>query len=149
MVTHQSFINTYYIGSYCHWCPLSQPYAGGDALLSYLGSGWEVHDDVYYEEYWHGGKRRVLIYYFVLAYARQCIVMRVLANPFIERLLRELRVRVLSTVGNQARLRQPRRVLPHYADGPDTPVETGETVCIEGRYQAIRSSQAGLLPQPG
>ena len=141
MVTHQSFIKEYYTGSYCHWCPLSQPYAGGDALLSYLGSGWEVHDDVYYEEYWHNGNRRVLIYFFTLANARQRVVMRVLTNPFVERLLRELQVRVLS-VANRARLHQPRSVLPSYSDGPYKSVEA-----IEKRLWRVGMKRHGAAKQ--
>ena len=143
MVAHQSFINKYYTGAYYHWCPLSQPYAGGDALLTYLGSGWEIHDDVYYEEYWHGGQRRVLIYDFVLVKGGQCVVMHVLTNPFIQRLLYELRLPVLSTPGNRARLRQPHEVLPHYSSGSDTPDERDENACIDAGPIRNRVEQPG------
>ena len=111
MVCQKAFSHIRTVGISRHWCPLSQRYAGGDALLNYLNRGWEVHDEVYYEEYWHGGARRVLIFYFVLANNGQCVTMRVLGNPFIERLMRELQVEALPTAVTQARVRQPRRVV--------------------------------------
>lgn len=94
-----------------HWCPQSQRYAGGDALLTFLNNGWEIQDDIYYEEYWHGGARRVLIYYFVLARGAECVTMRVVSNPLVDRLLGKLPVRVLAAQSARARLRQPQNVV--------------------------------------
>ncbi|MBZ0299551.1 MAG: hypothetical protein K8J31_07430 [Anaerolineae bacterium] len=92
-----------------HWCPQSQRFAGGDALLTYLNDGWEIQDNIYYEEYWHGGARRVLIFYFVLARKNECVTMRVLGNPMVDRLLNQLRLRVIPTAGVRARIRQPQQ----------------------------------------
>ena len=78
-----------------HWSPQSQRFAGGDALLTLLSSGWSIQEDVYYEEFWHGGSRCALIYHFTLTRGQQRAVMRVVDNPFIDRLLAELPVRVV------------------------------------------------------
>jgi hypothetical protein len=92
-----------------HWCPQSQRYAGGDALLTYLYDGWEIRDEVYYEEYWQGGARRMFIYDFVLVNADQRVTMHVIDNPFVERLLRELPVRVLPRAATRPQVSQSRR----------------------------------------
>jgi hypothetical protein len=95
----------------CHWCPKSQRYAGGDALLTYLNDGWEIQDDIHYEAYWHGGSRRVLIYYFVLVRRGECVTMRVVSNPLVDRLLDKLPVRVLEAQAFRARMRQPQQMV--------------------------------------
>ena len=95
----------------CHWCPQSQRYAGGDALLTYLNNGWEIQGNIYCEEYWHGGSRRILIYYFVLARQGECVTMRVLTNPLVDRLLDKLGLRVLAAQSARGRLRQPQQVV--------------------------------------
>ncbi|HLV34498.1 MAG TPA: hypothetical protein VKY59_05265 [Spirillospora sp.] len=110
MAIDMNRFNTFYTDLPRHWCPQSQRYAGGDALLTYLKEGWEVQGDIYYEEYWHGGARRVLIYYFVLTNGDECVTMRVLGNPLIDRLLQELDIRVIPTAAVRARVRQPQRV---------------------------------------
>lgn len=107
MVRQMLFSHPHSIDLSCHWCPRSQRYAGGDALLTYLHNGWDVHDEIYREEYWHGGSRRVLIYYFILVNNGACVTMRVLSNPVIERLLSELKVQTLPTAATQAPVRQP------------------------------------------
>ena len=90
-----------------HWSPQSQRFAGGDALLSFLSSGWSIQEDVYYEEVWHGGSRRALIYHIVLSRGSQRVVMRVIENPFVDRLLAELPVRVLPAANTRAWVHQP------------------------------------------
>lgn len=74
-----------------HWCPRSQRYAGGDALLTHLNNGWKIEGEIEVEEYWHGGSRRILIYCFVLTQNDQRLTMRVPGNPFVDRLLLEVR----------------------------------------------------------
>ena len=94
-----------------HWCPQSQRYAGGDALLTYLHNGWQMKDDVYYEEYWQGGARRVVIYYFALVNNGHWVTMGVIHNPFVERLMHEMALKVIPVAANRARVRQPRRMI--------------------------------------
>ena len=94
-----------------HWCPQSQRYAGGDALLTHLHNGWQIKDEVYYEQYWQGGARRVVIYYFALANNGQRVTMPVVNNPFVERLMREMALTVLPASANRAGGRQPRGMM--------------------------------------
>ena len=72
-----------------HWSPISQHYAGCDALLTFLDNDWRIEGTVSYDEFWHGGARRIVIYQFVLVRADERVIMRVIGNPPVERLLRE------------------------------------------------------------
>lgn len=74
----------------CHWCPLSQPYAGVDALLSCLDGGWEITGDVYFDEHWFGEARRILVYRFDLIKQNRCVTMHIVWNPMLDRLLMQL-----------------------------------------------------------
>jgi hypothetical protein len=78
-----------------HWCPLSQEYAGGDALLTALDRGWQIVGVVFCQEVWHGGSRRIRVYHIDLTRDLTTVRMRVLSNPFVERLLSEESVRVV------------------------------------------------------
>ncbi|MBZ0292372.1 MAG: hypothetical protein K8L99_07365 [Anaerolineae bacterium] len=82
-----------------HWCPLSQPYAGVDALLSFLNGGWTMEDAIACDEHWLGGNRRILVYYFVLTNQEDVVTMPVLCNPVLDRLLTQLCQRDTSVVG--------------------------------------------------
>jgi hypothetical protein len=73
-----------------HWCPRSQRYAGCDALMTFLDNDWQIEGDINFDEYWHGGARRVLIYSFNLLRDGELVVMRVIDNPALGRLLREM-----------------------------------------------------------
>ncbi|MBZ0292923.1 MAG: hypothetical protein K8L99_10210 [Anaerolineae bacterium] len=80
-----------------HWCPRSEPYAGVDALLTYLDDGWETQGDIDYDEHWLGGTRRILVYLFVLTKQDQWVTMPVLYNPVLDRLLMQLPVHTVPT----------------------------------------------------
>lgn len=71
----------------CHWCPLSQRYAGVDALLSHLDNGWKIWGDISFDEYCFGASRRTLVYHFVLTRQDNRVTMHVLHNPVLDRLL--------------------------------------------------------------
>jgi len=71
-----------------HWCPLSQPYAGVDALLRYLDRGWKIQGNIGFDEHWFGDSRRILVYRFILTKRNSSVTMRVVWNPVLERLLR-------------------------------------------------------------
>ena len=85
----------------CHWCPLSQPYAGVDALLGCLDEGWEIMGDVYFDEHWFGEARRICVYRFDLRRHNHCVTMRVVWNPMLDRLLALLPQKRLSSVCQQ------------------------------------------------
>lgn len=98
--------NTHNIDLRRHYCPRSQRYAGCDVLLAYLETGWTIFDDIFYEEYWHGGARCVTIYTFVLGRHNQTITMRVLSNPVVERFLSQNQHRVLPYSAARERVRR-------------------------------------------
>lgn len=70
-----------------HWCPRSQPYAGVDALLARLDSGWKIQGDIGFDEHWFRASRRILVYKFRLTKQDNCVTMYVVHNPVLERLL--------------------------------------------------------------
>jgi hypothetical protein len=72
-----------------HWHPGSQRYAGCDQLLTLMDDGWSIEGEISFDEYWHGGARRVVIYGFKLSRQQESVEMRVLANPRAERLVNE------------------------------------------------------------
>jgi hypothetical protein len=105
-----SRFNSRHIDLHRHYCPRSQRYAGGDTLLAYLENGWTLQEDIYFDEYWHGGARRVTIYYIALVNHEERITMRVLSNPVIHRLLSQSQVRVMPSSLGRGQLRHLLRV---------------------------------------
>jgi hypothetical protein len=81
--------------SHRHWCPQSEKITTGDALLSAFDDGWQVHGVVFQQEHWHNGGRRVNLYHVKLQRKDQCVTMVVVQNPYISRLLTQLRVQVV------------------------------------------------------
>ncbi|MBZ0296472.1 MAG: hypothetical protein K8L99_28175 [Anaerolineae bacterium] len=78
-----------------HWDPRSEPYAGGDALITRLNQGWHIRDVVFEEEYWHAGARLVIVYHFELEFEGEVETMPVLSNPYVRRIVSELPLEVL------------------------------------------------------
>jgi len=98
-----------YIDVTRHWCPRSERYAGGDALITFLSDGWAMSDQVYREEHWNSG-RVVNVYYFELKRDDETIMMAVIANPFVDRLVDESELRVMPmAVTQRERFRQQQR----------------------------------------
>lgn len=77
-----------------HWSPLSEHYAGGDALLTLLNDGWEISETVFYEEIWHAGSRLVLVYHMDLVRDDALMRVPVLSNPYIRRLVASLPLQI-------------------------------------------------------
>jgi hypothetical protein len=71
-----------------HWDPRSERYAGGDALITAISTGWRLMEPIFEQEYWHSGMRRISVYHATLERNGERIIMPVLANPFIRRGLR-------------------------------------------------------------
>lgn len=89
-MTNQFELNDFYPNPFdltCHWCPLSQRYAGVDALLRYLDRGWKVQGDIGFDEHWFGDSRRILVYRFILTKRNSSVTMHVVWNPVLELLL--------------------------------------------------------------
>ncbi|MBI5667563.1 MAG: hypothetical protein HZC41_06105 [Chloroflexi bacterium] len=73
-----------------HWHPESEKYTGGDALFTALENGWQLHQEVEFEEYWLAGVRSVLVYRFKLTRNGETMVMPVIRNPYVNRIVREM-----------------------------------------------------------
>lgn len=87
-----------YMDVVSHWCPRSQRFTGGDAFLTYLDEGWEVGPEVFYEEFGQTGGRRVIVYYFELTRNGETLRMPVISNPFVERVIHALNLKVTPAV---------------------------------------------------
>jgi hypothetical protein len=77
-----------------YWSPLSETYAGGDALVTLLNKGWSIDETVFVEEYWHAGTRLVSIYHIDLLRDGETLHMPVLTNPYVCRLIDDLPVQL-------------------------------------------------------
>ena len=84
-----------------HWSPVSQRFAGGDALITYLAEGWEIGPEVLYEEFGQTGGRKVVVYYFELQRGKQTVRMPVIGNPYVERLVQVLHIKLVSAARAQ------------------------------------------------
>ena len=78
-----------------HWHSQSEPYAGGDALVTMLTEGWRICHDVYVEDRFFAGLRSVSVYHLELERDGQRIKMPVIRNPYINRVVREGDFRLL------------------------------------------------------
>lgn len=77
-----------------HWSPVSQKYAGGDAVITLLNEGWRVNEVVFHEEYWHAGSRPVTIYHLDMVRGDEQMHVPVLSNPYVRRMIENLPVHV-------------------------------------------------------
>jgi hypothetical protein len=77
-----------------HWSPISEKYAGGDALITLLNEGWLLNEIVFYEEFWHAGSRLVVIYHVTLVRDDEEMQVPVLSNPYVHRMMMSLPVQV-------------------------------------------------------
>lgn len=81
-----------------HWHPLSERFAGGDALLTALQRGWEISGTIWADEFWHGGSRLTIIFYMTLVRGDEQMTMPVLTSPWVRRVMKKwaLQVRPMS-----------------------------------------------------
>lgn len=80
---------------YRHWCPHSEKFAGGDALLTALEEGWQIIGIIFRQDFWYAGVRRVPVYHFELYRPDEVIRMAVIQNPYVTRLVSECGVQVV------------------------------------------------------
>jgi len=78
-----------------HWHAGSEPYAGGDCLLTALNEGWDVSARLIADEHWYAGTRCVMVYHFELTRGDETMTMPVLTNPFVERLIAQSALHVV------------------------------------------------------
>ncbi len=81
-------------GIYRHWSPGSQKFVGGDTLLTALESGWEIAGSVLRQEYSCVSNRCTYVYHLELQREREIISMKVIENPWVMRMLRQLKVEI-------------------------------------------------------
>lgn len=77
-----------------HWSHMSEPYSGGDALLTALYDGWEIDEEIKCEEKWLAGQRQILVFHVNMHRDGEMRVMHVLDNPYVSRMFakREFRI---------------------------------------------------------
>ena len=97
MVAQQNLANFHYAYSHLirHWHAGSESFAGGDALFTALDNGWEVNETVLYEEHWIAGAQCVVVFHFQLTLGHERMTMPVIINPFVQRILPELNVKLV------------------------------------------------------
>lgn len=78
-----------------HWSAISEPYAGGDSLVTALHNGWEIVGEIVREEKWFAGMRNVVLYHVPLTRDDSQMVMPVLNNPYVNRIMRDSGVDVI------------------------------------------------------
>ena len=71
-----------------HYCPKSERYTGADSLLTALERGWEIIECVV-DSSNHCVTQSVTVYLFTLKRDFEVKGMRVVGNPYIERLVRQ------------------------------------------------------------
>jgi len=98
MVT-QNLSNFHYAYSHLvrHWHADSEQYAGGDALFTALDNGWEIDETVPYEEHWFAGAQCVVVFLCRLKRGEETMMMPVITNPYIRRMLTEMKAKLVST----------------------------------------------------
>jgi len=84
-----------YIDVTQHWSASSEPYAGGDQLVTLMFDGWELDRTVYLEEKWIGGLRHVKVYHMTLTRNGETVHIPVLYNPYVMRLVNTTECTVL------------------------------------------------------
>ena len=85
------FSNSYhdeYLDVTQHWSEKSEPYAGGDALVTLLSRGWKLKKEVNVEERYFAGLRSVSVYHLNLERNGETMHLPVLRNPYVNRILR-------------------------------------------------------------
>jgi hypothetical protein len=90
-MTNQFELHDFYPNPFdltCHWCPLSQLYAGVDVLLKYLDRSWKIQGDIGFNDHSFGESRRTTVYQFILTKQDKRVTMHVVWNPVLERWLR-------------------------------------------------------------
>ncbi|MBZ0303703.1 MAG: hypothetical protein K8J31_28440 [Anaerolineae bacterium] len=90
-----------------HWSPISQKYAGGDAVITLFSEGWRLKESVFYEEFWLSGSRLVVVYHLEMARDEDTLNVPVLSNPYVDRMMTSLPLQV-RPIRERAIQRQPR-----------------------------------------
>ena len=86
-----------YLDKDVHWHPQSQPYASGHQLNSKLNNGWVIDNIVFRTEHRVQVTHRTITFYVVvLIKDGEKLNMPVLANPFVDRVVKEAGVKIFT-----------------------------------------------------
>jgi hypothetical protein len=66
-----------------HWCPKSEKYMGGDALLTLIENHWQPCGTIFRQEVLLGGCRRVYVYHVNLSLDTESMRVAILDNPAV------------------------------------------------------------------
>jgi hypothetical protein len=81
--------------TYRHWCPVSEPFTGCDALVSMLEQRWQLVQPTCHQKTWLLNGRRVTIFYFWLQLDGKTVCLRVIENPAVHHVIQRMRLRVI------------------------------------------------------
>lgn len=70
-----------------HWSAISETYAGGDVLVTYLQNDWIFTRIINEEKVWFGGNRKTTVYHVELYKDGLKKNIPVLENPYIKRII--------------------------------------------------------------
>lgn len=83
-----------YMDVWQHWAPDTERFGGGDGLITAMMMGWELDKTIYMEYKHFGGNRRVRVYHCHLSYQGQTLEMPVVHNPYVNRLIRTMQLKI-------------------------------------------------------
>jgi hypothetical protein len=105
-----------------HWSASSEPYAGGDALLTKLNQGWATAETVRSQLHWLTSARSVVVYHFELHRGDEKLTMPVIANPFVDRFIREQVLMVKAADAIAPHIAQPAQAQTAQAQPAPAPI---------------------------
>jgi len=85
----------YYTRKPRHYCPRSEAFTGADSLISKLRQGWTPSGRIYEHKVLFKGSRFTTVYYFELRRDGDMLTMPVVSNPYVQRLVHEMRLQIV------------------------------------------------------
>lgn len=70
-----------------HWCAISEPFTGCDALFAALQQGWTINGVVFCQQFPLTGRQTTQVYYFQLIARERIVRMPVVSSPHVERFI--------------------------------------------------------------
>jgi hypothetical protein len=83
-----------------HWHSQSQPFAGGDSLVTAIFDDWLI-TSVSRETHWFAGMRSVSVYTFELKRGDETQIMPVIHTPYVTSLIRKINIPIVDVTKNQ------------------------------------------------
>ena len=83
-----------------HWHSQSQPFAGGDCLVTALFDGWSI-STISRETHWFAGMRSVSVYTFELKRGDETQTMPVIHTPYVTSLIAKSNIPIIEVTQSQ------------------------------------------------